>query len=160
MKVIKIRKAKTADRLAISRLTKKFPDTLDRSPREIGKMIGNFWVAENARGKIVGCCGAKMWSRDAEIISWIVAKKYRGAGIAKKLLFAVIKNLKKRENIRDIFTLTVSKLSKKYFRPLGFLPTGLQMFSAKVMEECQNCPKNRFKNGKYQCNEIALVLKR
>jgi len=146
--------------MAISRLTKKYPDTLDRSPREVAKMVGNFWVAENESGKIVGCCGARIWSQDAEIISWIVAEKYQGAGIAKKLLFAVIKNIKKRKGIRDIFTLTVPKLAKKYFRPLGFCPTGLQMFSAKVMKECQNCPKNRFKSGRYQCNEIALVLRR
>lgn len=157
---ITIRKAKYYDRVAISRLTKKFPDTLSRSPREIGKMIGNFWVAENGRGKIVGCCGAKIWTRDAEVISWIVMEKYRDTGIAKKLLLALLKNLKKRKGIRNIFVLTVPMLAKKYFRPLGFLPTGLQMFSAKVVEECQNCPKNCFQNGKYQCNEIALVLKK
>jgi N-acetylglutamate synthase-like GNAT family acetyltransferase len=157
---IKIRKAKKADRAAISRLTRKYPDTLDRSPREVGKMIGNFWVAENERGKIVGCCGARMWGRDAEVIAWIVAEKYQGKGIAKKLLLALIKNLKKRKSIGYIFALTVPPLAKKYFRPLGFRPTGLQMFSAKVVEECQNCPKNRFRNGRYQCNEIALVLKK
>ncbi len=157
---IKIRKAKKSDSSAVSQLTKKYPDTLNRSPREIGKMIGNFWVAENEQGKIIGCCGAKAWGHDMEIISWIVAKKYQGKGVAKKLLLALIRNLKKRKSIRYIFTLTMSKLAKKYFRPLGFCPTGLQMFSAKVIEECRHCPKNRFKNGRYQCNEIALVLKK
>ncbi|OGI26699.1 MAG: hypothetical protein A2359_03415 [Candidatus Moranbacteria bacterium RIFOXYB1_FULL_43_19] len=155
-----IRKAKKSDSGEISRLTKKFTDTLSRSPHEIGKMIGNFWVAENDRGKIIGCCGARIWGRDAEVIAWIVSEKYQGAGIAKKILLSLIKSLQKRKNIRYIFALTVPALAKKYFRPLGFLPTGLQMFSAKVVEECQSCPKNCFQKGKYQCNEIALVLKK
>jgi N-acetylglutamate synthase-like GNAT family acetyltransferase len=157
---LKIRKARLADRHSISRLTKKYPDTLSRNPREIAKIIGNFWVAENERGKIVGCCGARIWSRDAEIISWIVREKYRDAITARKLLVALIETLKKRKGIRYIFSLTVPTLAEKYFRPLGFRPTGLQMFSAKVVEECQNCPKNRFWKGRYQCNEVALVLKK
>lgn len=160
MENVRLRKAKLGDRFSLSRLTRKFPDTLNRSPKEISKMIGNFWVAENGRGRIVGCCGAKMWTGDAEIIAWVVDKKYQGAGLAKKILIALIKNLKKRKSVGDIFVLTVPLLAKKYFRPLGFRPTGLQMFSAKVVEECRNCPKNRFYAGKYQCNEIALVLKR
>src|SRR4030042_4399292 len=110
MSEIKIRKAKKADFMVISRLTKKFPDTLSRSPREIAQMIGNFWVAENPRGKIVGCCGARIWGRDAEVIAWIVAEKYRGADIAKKILLALIKNLKKRKNNQNIFALTFPPL--------------------------------------------------
>jgi len=160
MNEIKIRKAKKKDAKAISRLTNKFPDTISRSPWEISEMIGNFWVAENSRGRIVGCCGAKMWRRDAEIISWIVEEKYQGSDVGKKVLLSLIKNLRKKNFIRNIFAVTVPALAKKYFRPLGFLPTGLQMFSTKVLEDCQNCPKNRFRNGKYQCNEIALVLKK
>jgi N-acetylglutamate synthase-like GNAT family acetyltransferase len=157
---LKIRRAKLPDRHTISLLTKKYSDTISRNPHEIAKIICNFWVAENERGKIVGCCGARIWSRDAEIISWIVREKYRNARTAKKLLIALIKNLKKRKGVRYIFALTVPELAGKYFRPLGFRPTGLQMFSAKVVEECQHCPKNRFWKGKYQCNEIALVLRK
>lgn len=160
MKELKIRKAKVSDRFAISRLTKKFPDTLDRSPREIAAMVENFWVAENPRGKLVGCCGCKLWGADAEIISWIVEKRYRGTDVGEKILLALLENLKRRKSVKNIFVATVPALAKKYFKPFGFLPTALQMFSAKVVEECQNCPKNRFRNGKYQCNEIALVLKK
>jgi len=154
-----IRKAKLADKSAISRLTKKYPDTLARSAAEIGKMIANFWVAESPRGKIVGCCGWKLWSGDAEIISWVVEKKYRKYGAGKKILLALLRDLRRKKTVKNIFAVTVPPLAQKYFEPLGFLPTGLQMFSEKVISDCKRCPKNIFRNKKYQCNEIALVLK-
>jgi N-acetylglutamate synthase-like GNAT family acetyltransferase len=158
MQDIKIRKAKISDRAAISRLTKKYPDTLRRTQEEIRKMIRNFWVAQNSRGRVVGCIGSKIWSGDAEIISWVVEKKFQGTGVAKKLLLALLAGLKKRKNVENIFVTTLPKLARRYFVPLGFHHTALQMFSAKVVDECQKCPKNCFKNGQYQCNEIALVL--
>lgn len=160
MPEIKIRKAKSSDKIAISRLTKKYPDTLDRSPRQIARMIGQFIVAVNEKSEIVGCCGFQLFSGDAEIIAWIVEKKYRGNDVGEKILLSIIDDLKKKKGIRNIFVVTVPMLAKKYFEPLGFSPTGLQMFSEKVLSDCQKCPKNRFKNGKYQCNEIALVLKK
>ncbi len=155
-----IRRAKISDRHSISRLTKKCPDTLGRSPEQIAKIISHFFVALGEKGEIAGCCGYQLWENDAEIISWIVEKKYRGSRIGKDILLSLLKDMRKKKNIKKIFVVTVSKLAKKYFQPLGFLPTGLQMFSPKVLEDCQRCPKNCFKEGKYQCNEIALILKR
>ncbi len=160
MKEVKIRKAVLSDKSAISRLTKKYPDTLDRSPREIEKMIGSFFVAADEEGKINGCCGFKMWEKDAEIVSWIVAKEFQGMGIGRKLLERTLEKLEKKKGIKNIFIVTVPALAQKYFEPLGFLETGLQMFSGKVFADCRRCPKNRFRAGHYQCNEIALVLRK
>lgn len=159
MNEIKIRKAKLSDKIEISRLTRKNPGTLDRSPREIANMIGNFFVAEDPRGKIVGCCGCKLWDNDAETISWIVDRGYQRHGLGKKILVKLLEDMKRRKKIKNIFVVTVPILAKKYFEPLGFLRTGLQMFSGKVIENCRRCPKNSFKGKKYQCNEIALVLR-
>lgn len=159
MKDVKIRRAKMLDKFKISCLTKANKDTLDRNPQEITKLISNFFVAENQHGKIVGCCGYKLWDNDAEIISWIVDKGYQKKGLGKKILAKLLEDMKRRKKIKNIFVVTVPVLAKRYFQPFGFLKTGLQMFSGKVFADCQRCPKNSFRRKKYQCNEIALVLK-
>lgn len=159
--MVKIRKASAKDRFEISRLTKKFSTTLPREPKEVLRLVGNFYVAEDLKGRIIGCCGFKIWDSDAEIISLIVDRPYQRKGIARKLLKEIIGQLKKTKNIKCIFVLATNDMAEKIFKPVGFFPAGIQMFSQKVAGDCKRCKKNRLNSKKqYLCDEIALLYKR
>lgn len=159
--MVEVRRASAGDRFEISRLTKKFPTTLPRDPKEVLRLAGNFYVAENKEGKIVGCCGFKVWDSDAEIISLVVERPYQRKGIARKLLKEIISRLKKTRNVKCIFALATNDVAEKIFKPAGFFPAGIQMFSQKVVEDCKRCRKNRFNSkNQYLCDEIALLYKR
>ena len=154
----KIRKAAASDRFAISALTKKYRNTLSRNPEEILEMIGNYHVAVDEKKKVIGCCGFKAWDDDAEIISLIVSEPFRGRGIARRLLESLVADIRNREKIKRIFTLTMPELAGPIFAPVGFVPVGIQMFSEKVVRECRRCEKNKLNaEKKYMCDEIALI---
>lgn len=159
--MVEIRRASAKDRFEISRLTKKFSTTLPRDPKEVLCLAGNFYVAENKEGRIVGCGGFKVWDSDAEIISLVVEKSYQRKGIARKLLKEIIGQLKKTKNIKCIFALATNDVAEKIFRPAGFFPAGIQMFSLKVAKDCKRCRKNRLNSkNQYLCDEIALLYKK
>lgn len=156
----KIRKAARGDSAGISRLTKKFPTTLSRGPEEIFRLAGNFFVAENRKGKVVGCCGFKIWDSDAEIIALIVDSPYQKKGLAKNLFKKVIGRLKKMKSAKKIFALSTKEVAEKIFVPAGFFPAGIQMFSQKVGQDCRRCRKNKLDfKGRYLCDEVVLVYK-
>ena len=154
----KLRKASKRDSAGISKLTQKFSTTLSRSPKEILRLAGNFYVVENQNGKMIGCCGFKVWDNDAEIISLIVNKPYQGRGVAKKLLKGIIGQLKKTKNVKYIFALATSDVAQRIFIPAGFIPAGIQMFNQKVAKDCKRCRKNKLNSkNQYLCDEIALL---
>ncbi|MDD5489983.1 MAG: GNAT family N-acetyltransferase [Candidatus Moranbacteria bacterium] len=158
--MFKIRKASKSDSAGISRLTKKFSTTLSRGPEEISRLARNFFVAENQKGKIVGCCGFKKWDSDAEIIALIVDSPYQKKGLASRLFGKVLGQLKKTKSVEKIFVLSTKDVAEKIFSPAGFFPAGIQMFSRKVGEDCRRCRKNRLDcKGRYLCDEIVLVYK-
>jgi N-acetylglutamate synthase-like GNAT family acetyltransferase len=159
--MVKIRKASAGDRFEISRLTKKFSTTLPREPEEILRLAGNFYVAENEKGRIVGCCGFKAWDSDAEIISLVVDEPYQKKGVARMLLREILGWIKNANNVKKIFALTTEGVAQRIFKPVGFFPAGIQMFSLKVAKDCKRCPKNRLNSKKhYLCDEIALLYKK
>jgi len=156
----KLRKASKRDSTGISKLTQKFSTTLSRSPKEILRLAGNFYVVENQNSRIIGCCGFKVWDNDAEIISLIVEKPYQRKGIAKKLLKEIIGQLKKIKSVKCIFALATSDVAEKIFKPAGFFPAEIQMFNQKVAKDCKRCQKNKLNSkNQYLCDEIALLYK-
>lgn len=158
--MVKIRRASAGDRFEISRLTKNFSTTLPRNPKEVFRLVRNFYVAENKEGRIVGCCGFKIWDSDGEIISLVVDKPYRKKGTARVLLRETLGRLRKTKKIKNIFALTTGDVAQKIFRPAGFFPAGIQMFSLKVAKDCKRCKKNRFNSkNRYLCDETALLYK-
>lgn len=159
MNDIKIRKARKKDRHVISRLTGLYPNTLYRSAKEIEKNINNYLIAVNQKEKVIGCCGYKIWDDSAEIISWIIEKQYRKRGLGLLLLQNVIKNLKKKAEIKNIFVVTTRQLADRIFKKIGFVEVGIQMFPEKVLLDCKKCKKNYCSFGKYACDEIALLYK-
>ena len=158
--MFKIRKASKRDSTDISRLTKKFSTTLSRGPKEILRLTRSFYVAENQRGKVVGCCGFKVWDNHAEIISLVVNTPHRRKGLARSLFEKVFDRLKETKDVEKIFVLSTKDVAEKIFMPAGFFPAGIQMFSLKVAEDCKRCPKNKLNSkGQYLCDEIVLVYK-
>ena len=158
--MFKIRKASKRDSTRISRLTKKFSTTLSRSPKEILRLAENFYVAENKKGKVVGCCGFKVWDNQAEIISLVVDTPHQRKGLARSLFEKVLDRLKKTKAAKKIFVLSTKDVAERIFVPAGFFPAGIQMFSQKVGEDCQRCRKNRLDSkGRYLCDEVVLVYK-
>ena len=158
--MIKIRKAVKGDSAGISKLTKKFPTTLSRSPEEIFRLAGNFFVAENKKAKVIGCCGFKIWDNDREIISLIVDSPHQKKGLAKNLLEKVLGQLKETKTAKKRFVLSTKEIADKIFAPAGFFPAGIQMFSQKVGQDCKRCRKNKLDSrGRYLCDEVVLVYK-
>src|SRR3989338_4138671 len=59
---------------------------LERSSREIQKVISSFFVYEK-NGKVIGCCSLEIYNQKlAEIRSLVVSSEYRNRGIGSALV--------------------------------------------------------------------------
>lgn len=82
----------------------------------------NFWYALDGGGKIVGSIGLKkIDAKKAEIKKFFVIKKYRGQGIAQKLIHTLLKAAAKH-GFEELFLGTVDKLkaAQKFYKNCGF----------------------------------------
>lgn len=159
MQRIMIRKAKKADINALSDLIKRHEDVmLFRSPAALRKLLKNYFAAISEDGRIVGCCGFKIYpGGDAEIISLAVERKYRNLGIGTKLIKKATREAVNRKSVKRIMTFT-NPLAISLFKNNNFVEAGVQLFHEKILEDCRKCPRNKFgKNGKYLCNEVAVI---
>ena len=149
---IKIRKPTVKDVEAIFKLNNDMADRglmLHRSKYKIIEMLGNFLVAENDDGKIVGCGAfSLLWTDLGEINALAVDRAYQGKGIGTALVRALLE--KGRElKVPEVITLTYRK---EFFERLGFKETDKNKFPKKIWRECLECPKLE------NCDEIALHL--
>ncbi|MCC6581706.1 MAG: N-acetyltransferase [Phycisphaeraceae bacterium] len=127
---------------------------LHRSLEFLYEHVRDFYVAVDdaapvgdSRG-VVGVCGlGVVWSNLAEVYSLAVAPPWRGKGVGRQLVEAVI---------RDAEALCVSRLmsltyERAFFEKLGFCVVDRLTLPMKVWSECARCPKNQ------ACDEIAMI---
>lgn len=111
--MIVYRQAEGKDRKYIKKLIGLYPKQLIQSPLPNTR---EFFVCED-EGKVIACCALEVYSRRlAEIRSLVVEEKYRGQGIAKKLVALCVKKAKKQK-IYEILSITGAV---KLFEKQGF----------------------------------------
>lgn len=88
----------------------------------------NFWYVTDNNGKIIGSIGLKKIDDNcAEIKKFFVIPKYRGKGVAQKLMNSLLKAAMKHK-FKTIFLGTVDKLeaAAKFYKKYGFLSINRQ----------------------------------
>lgn len=86
----------------------------------------NFWYAINEEGKVLGSIGLKkIDSRHGEIKKLFVVKKYRGKGVAQKLMNTLLKAATKHQ-FETLLLGTTDKFygAHKFYAKHGFTPIG------------------------------------
>lgn len=146
-----VRRARVQDAGEIQRLITTFAERdemLHRSLGEIYENIRDFYVAEDERGRIVGCTALHVcWSHLAEVKSLAVDEGQQGHGYGRRLVEACL------EEARDLGLKTVFALTYRpgFFERLGFRVVDKATLPHKVWNECIRCPKFP------ACGEIAVV---
>lgn len=118
-----IRPARHGDWKQIKRLIKLFPTQLMQThlPR-----IGEFFVASDKEGNLVGCCALEVYSRRiAEIRSLVVAPDWQDKGLGTALIRECIK-LAKKKRILELFAIT-GKV--KLFEKFEFYPFSSEKYA-------------------------------
>lgn len=103
-----IREANLADVPALHRLIEKATRNgkiLKRSPKEIRRNIGSFFVADE-EGRIIGCCSLEVYNRKlAEVRSLAVAQERQRKGVATALIARCMKEAS-RQKVQEILAIT------------------------------------------------------
>ncbi|HEX7009748.1 MAG TPA: N-acetyltransferase [Phycisphaeraceae bacterium] len=152
---MQIRRAQIADVPAMGKIINDCAEFGLMLPRSLASLYENVRdyqvaVAFDSQGgqRVVGVCGlAIVWANLAEVYALAVAPEYRGRGIGKRLVQAVIDEAREL-GIRKLMTLTYERA---FFEKLGFGIIDRQQLPMKVWSECVRCPKNQ------ACDEIAML---
>lgn len=82
----------------------------------------NFWYAVNEKEEILGCIGLKQVNSDScEIKKFFVVEKYRGKGVAEKLMNTLLKVASKHEfKFLYLGTIDILKAAQKFYIKNGF----------------------------------------
>ena len=126
-------------------------EILPRSLMDIYGSLRDFFIYYDEKEKVVaGICAMNIiWENLAEIRSLYVEDKYRGQGIAKKLVEGCISEAITLGFYR-MFTLTNRP---DFFKRLGFKEVDRSTLSEKIWSDCFRC-------SKYPdyCDEVAMVV--
>jgi len=149
---IRIRKPTVKDVDAIFNLNKRMADRgfmLHRNRYKILEMLGNFLVAENADGKVVGCGALGLvWTDLGEVMALAVDDDYQGQGVGRMIVGELIKRAGELK-LPEVMALTYQT---EFFKNLGFTLTTKDNFPKRVWRICLDCPKLE------ECDENALHL--
>ena len=153
---ITIRRAVTSDISNIQNLIKSYAQEellLLKSRAEITVMLPNFIVAEYD-GQFAGSVAFKVCEDEkAEIVSWVVDRKYFNHGIGSMLISHIMERIEDL-GIKTVYTLT---LRPNTFEKHGFQKIDIEMLSKKIWTDCIHCPRNIAEPGSVKCPEIALI---
>ncbi len=145
------RKAILPDAAAIERLVGAHTadgTLLPRTLREICEDIRDFVVAVDESGRIAGCGALQLYGMHlAEIRSITVASEYRGKGIGRLLVDALMKEAK-HQHVTCVCLFT---RVPEFFGHLGFREADRDALPDKLYKDCLRCP--RYNN----CDEVAMV---
>jgi amino-acid N-acetyltransferase len=147
----KVRRARIEDAMFIQRILKKYSEEADlilRNMADIYAQIRDYFVLVDGK-KPVGVVALHVyWDDLAEIRSFVIEKKYRGAGYGKKMIDTAVKDAKSL-GLKSIFALT--KIPD-FFRKYGFRRIAKKELPHKIWKDCFNCPKFP------DCDEHALIF--
>ena len=146
-----VRRAKIVDVPAMVKLINSYAQKgilLGRPMIEMYESIRTFFVVERD-DKIVACGSLSVvWSDIGEIRTVAVEDGYKGLGLGRQLVEALINDAKDLELPR-LFCLTYQP---EFFKKLGFYGIDKSEWPHKVWKDCINCPKFP------DCDEISLIL--
>lgn len=146
-----IRRARTADAEAISRLISIFAAEalmLRRTPAMVELAIDDYVVATTARGEIVGCGALKEYSPSvAEVAAIAVSRDVHGCGVGRSIVNAV-EQLANKRGIYDVFALT---LQPEFFSAIGYQRVDRARYPEKIRRDCLGCAR------RFACNEICFA---
>ncbi|KIX11717.1 acetyltransferase [Dethiosulfatarculus sandiegensis] len=148
-----IRKAMQSDVLFIHGLLADYAAkgiVIARPISRIYDALRDFFVAEDEKGRRVGCCALSIiWENTCEVRSLVVAPQYQGQGWGGRLVRACLEEAIELKFHR-IFTLT---LETGFFASLGFKEVDKKELPHKIWTDCINCIK--FPDA---CDETAMIL--
>lgn len=148
-----LRKARTADVLAMQRIINAFADKgamLHRSLSELYENIRDFYVVDEG-GTVVGCAALHVnWKDLAELKSLAVLETCQGRGYGRALIERCVAEADEL-GLRRVYALTYVP---ELFEKLGFRRVDRSVLPRKVWTECVYCPKFA------ACGEIAVVIDR
>lgn len=146
-----VRRARVGDAGEIQRLITTFADRdemLHRSLGEIYENIRDFYVAEDADGRVLACGALHVcWSHLAEVKSLAVDEAHQGRGCGRRIVEVCLDEAREL-GLRTVFALTYRP---EFFGRLGFRVVDKATLPHKVWNECLRCPKFP------ACGEIAVV---
>jgi amino-acid N-acetyltransferase len=145
-----LRKARTADVIAIQRIINAFADKgamLHRSLSELYENVRDFYVVEES-GEIVGCSALHVnWKDLAELKSLAVLETCQGKGYGRLLVQSCVDEAE-AVGVSKVFALTYVP---ELFEKLNFFRMDRALLPRKVWTECVYCPKFP------DCGEIAVM---
>jgi amino-acid N-acetyltransferase len=121
---------------------------LPRSPESVRAHLGDWLVALDGRGMLIGCVSLVYFNRAlCEIRSLAVHPTFRGHGIASALVEAALE-LAQRQEMSQVLTLT---RAPRVFEKVGFRRDQVANFPEKVWRDCTPCP------FRHRCDEVTLI---
>ncbi len=153
-----IRPADFSDAEEIFALIKSYPDELiPRAMGDIVQCIDRFIVCSDC-DRIIGTASWKILPEvgapnDAtiEIQSVAVDKRYKGKGIGKKLIDAVLTRISPMHPAQII----VLTFTPEFFRKIGFHEISKTQIMHKIYTGCINCTKY---DNPFTCPEVAMAM--
>jgi amino-acid N-acetyltransferase len=146
----KIRKAAITDAVFIHAELKKYAQAADLVVKPLGDIysqIRDYFIME-VKGKPAGVIALHVyWDNLAEIRSFVIEEKYRGAGGGVKLLRTAIAEAGDM-GLKQVFALT--KIPD-FFLKHGFVNVEKNLLPQKIWKDCLNCPKFP------DCDETAVI---
>ncbi len=119
-----------------------------RTPEQIARALPGFLVAEED-GRVVGCGSlVELTPQLTEIRSLAVAPDYRGQGLGRQLVDALV-YLARQAGYDQVCALT---LRESFFNRAGFVTVDRWALAPKVWHECIYCSKF------HACDEIAVSM--
>lgn len=123
---------------------------LPRSLAELSENIRDFVVAEDD-ARVLGCGALHLYGMHlAEVRSIAVLPKFKGSGIGRLLVEALIEESK----CHQVTCLCLFTRTPDFFAHLGFGISRRQDLPDKIYKDCVHCPKLM------DCDEIAMVMGR
>ncbi len=123
---------------------------LPRALSHLYRHIRDFYIAEDADGKMLACCAlSPMWDNLAEICSLVVANDCRKQGLGRKIVQTCLQDCAEL-GIDTAFALTYQE---EFFKCLGFDIVDKDVLPQKIWADCVHCPKYP------DCDETAVLLK-
>lgn len=121
---------------------------LPRTAEQIRRVLADFLVAEDA-GCVVGCgSNVPLTPELTELRSLAVRAEYRGTGLGKQLVAALVAKAR-ADGFEHICALT---LVEPFFSRMGFVTVDRWAIPPKIWHECIYCPKFD------ACDEITMLM--
>jgi N-acetylglutamate synthase-like GNAT family acetyltransferase len=148
---IVIRRARTEDAEAVSRLIAVFADEalmLRRTPEMVELAIDDYVVGVTRRGDILACGALKEYSPSvAEIAAIAVSREVHGCGVGRAIV-AAVETLAMKRGVFDVFALT---LQPAFFSAIGYQRVDRARYPEKIRRDCLACSR------RFACNEICFA---